>query len=245
MSTLTKHLISGHGQQNARMLFKCWPTMILKLDCDAWVLQVFPNGDERPIAYASRTLSANECNYSQIEALLQLSKNSTNISISVEISQLLLWTWNDERFSFLTTLAYLMFQLYALVLEDNLSDISTRCSSPRGLQHLVNMSDKLLSTKVVKKENLWSLLWPCHWPTTILAKIPTCHRPLTYLWTLAHASSCLNSTMGQPTIRLQPWGEVSLNYLWVSIDYRRHNETQFYHEWSILNLCHFFTRGLS
>ena len=28
---------------------------------------MFPNGDERPIAYASRTLSSTECNYSQIE----------------------------------------------------------------------------------------------------------------------------------------------------------------------------------
>ena len=37
----------------------------------------------------------------------------------VEISQLLLWTWNDERFSFSTTLV-----------DNNLSDISTRCSSP-------------------------------------------------------------------------------------------------------------------
>ena len=48
-----------------------------------------------------------------------------------------------------------------LVLDNfNLSDVSTRCSSPPqgglegGLEHLVETSDKLLSTKVVKNENL-------------------------------------------------------------------------------------------
>ena len=39
--------------------------------------------------------------------------------VIVQISQLLLWTLNDERFSFLTTLV-----------NNNLSDVSTRCSSP-------------------------------------------------------------------------------------------------------------------
>ena len=74
-------------------------------------------------------------------------KSEYTTDVSVEISQLLLWTLNDERFSFLTTLV-----------GNNLSNISTRCASPpQGeLEHLVETSDKLLPTEVVKKENLSS-----------------------------------------------------------------------------------------
>ena len=50
------------------------PDLPLKMDCDASSVElgavishVGPNGRERPIAYASRTLSASERNYSQIE----------------------------------------------------------------------------------------------------------------------------------------------------------------------------------
>ena len=49
------------------------PALPLKLDCDASaygvgaVLSIFPNGEERPVAYASRTLTETERGYGKIE----------------------------------------------------------------------------------------------------------------------------------------------------------------------------------
>ena len=46
----------------------------MKLDCDASnygvgavLSHVYPNGDEKPVAYASRTLNKSEKNYSQLD----------------------------------------------------------------------------------------------------------------------------------------------------------------------------------
>ena len=50
------------------------PDLPLKLDCDASnygvgaiISHIFPDGSEKPIAYASRTLNDNEKHYSQVE----------------------------------------------------------------------------------------------------------------------------------------------------------------------------------
>ena len=55
------------------------------------------------------------CHYSHVLAPLMYEELLT--VMSVEISKLLLWTWNDDRFSFLTTLV-----------DNNLCDVSSRCS---------------------------------------------------------------------------------------------------------------------
>ena len=59
---------------SAEVLAHYDPSLPIKLDCDASAVglgavlsHTFPDGTERPIAYASRTLSAPERNYSQIE----------------------------------------------------------------------------------------------------------------------------------------------------------------------------------
>ena len=56
------------------MLVHYNPDVSLKLDCDASgygvgavLLHIFPTGVERPIAYASRTLTQSEKGYSQLE----------------------------------------------------------------------------------------------------------------------------------------------------------------------------------
>ena len=56
------------------MLVHYDPALPLKLDCDASAYgvgavlsHVFPNGEERPVAYASRTLTQTERGYSQLE----------------------------------------------------------------------------------------------------------------------------------------------------------------------------------
>jgi len=59
---------------SAEVLAHYDPELPVKLDCDASAYGVgavlshtYPDGSERPIAYASRTLSAPERNYAQIE----------------------------------------------------------------------------------------------------------------------------------------------------------------------------------
>ena len=56
------------------MLVHYDPDLPLKLDCDASTYgvgaalsHVFPNGDERPVAYASRILTQSERGYAQLE----------------------------------------------------------------------------------------------------------------------------------------------------------------------------------
>ena len=56
------------------MLVHYDPALPLKLDCDASAYgvgavlsYVFPNGEERPVAYASRTLTETEKGYARIE----------------------------------------------------------------------------------------------------------------------------------------------------------------------------------
>ena len=59
---------------SSEVLVQYDPSLSLKLDCDASAYGVgavlshtFPNGDERPVAYASRTLTQTERGYAQIE----------------------------------------------------------------------------------------------------------------------------------------------------------------------------------
>ena len=52
--------------------------------------------------------------------MLSIDQNRKNSNMSVEISQLLLWSWNDER--------SLSWQLH--LVRAYLADVSTRCSSP-------------------------------------------------------------------------------------------------------------------
>ena len=59
---------------SAEVLVHYDPSLPLQLACDASayrvgavISHVFPNGEERPIAYASRTLTSSEKNYAQIE----------------------------------------------------------------------------------------------------------------------------------------------------------------------------------
>ena len=61
---------------SSNFLFHYDPTLPVVLECDATcsqygigavILHRFPNGDEKPIAYASRSLNSSEKNYSQIE----------------------------------------------------------------------------------------------------------------------------------------------------------------------------------
>ena len=59
---------------SAEVLVHYDTSLPLKLACDASpygvgavISHIFPNGEERPIAYASRTLTTSENNYAQIE----------------------------------------------------------------------------------------------------------------------------------------------------------------------------------
>lgn len=59
---------------STKVLMHFNPQLPITLSCDASatgigavISHTFPNWDVRPIAFASRTLSRNECNYSQID----------------------------------------------------------------------------------------------------------------------------------------------------------------------------------
>ena len=62
------------GSSNAPVLCLYDPNLPLVLACDASsyglgaaVSHIFPDGSEKPIAFASRTLNCNEINYSQVD----------------------------------------------------------------------------------------------------------------------------------------------------------------------------------
>ena len=122
------------------MLVHYDPDLPLKLHCDASAYgvgavlsHVFPNGDERPVAYASRTLTQSERGYAQLE------KEALSLVYGVKKFHLFLY---GRRFTLITdhkplvtilgpkkgipTLAAARLQRWALVLAAYQYDIEFR-----------------------------------------------------------------------------------------------------------------------